>query len=113
MTEILITRKAVSIVFIAILLSIAGIFLGGLTGILLVVIGVAMLLGFIGGELVKIIFAEFGVFIGIISIIMISILFGYLSSLLFGFIVGMFIAIVIPTVIIIYNARAKDFLRRP
>ena len=113
MTEILITRKALTIVFIAALSLVSGIFLSGFVGILLIVIGVAMILGYIGGEIVKIIFTEFGVFMGILSIILISILFGYLSSLFFGIVSGIFIGMLVPTVIIIYNARAKDFLKRP
>lgn len=113
MTEILLNRKALAIVSIAALLLIFGVFLGGAGGFLLIVVGVAMFLGLIGGEIVKIIFIEFGVFIGIVSIILISILFGYLSSLFFGIVGGMFIGMLIPIVIIIYNTKAKDFLRRP
>jgi len=113
MNEILITRKALAIVFTAVLLLVSGIFLNGFIGLLLIVIGIAIFLGVIGGEVVKVIFRDFGVFLGILSIILISILFGYLSSLFFGVIVGMFIGMLVPIVIIIYNARAKDFLSRP
>ncbi len=113
MTEILITRKALWMFLIAAILLASGVFLGGFGGLLLIVIGVAMLFGLIAGEIVRIIFGKLGVFMGILTIILISILFGYLSSLFFGIITGMFIGILVPTVIIIYNARAKDFLKRP
>lgn len=113
MTEILITRKALWMVFTAALLLIAGVFLNGFVGLFLIVVGVAIFFGFVGGEVVKIIFSEFGVFIGVISIILISILFGFISSIFFSVIIGMFIGMLVPTVIIIYNAKAKDFLKRP
>jgi len=113
MKDGIISRKGLIIIIIGFSLLIFGNLFGDIGGLLLFITGAATILGFIGGEIVMIIISKCGGIVGIISIILISVLFGYLSSALFGWSGGIFVALISPIIIIIYNTKARDYFNRP
>lgn len=113
MDDGIISKKDLTVIIIGFVLLAFGIWMGGAGGVLFFTMGFAVILGFLGGQFVRIIVDEFGGLIGIVFIFVITILFGYLSSLIFGWALGIFIGFIVTIVIIILNVRASHFFNRP
>lgn len=113
MTDVLFSRKGMKILFTGIIFLAMGMFFGNVFGQFMLILGFGIILGFVGGEIVRYVVVEIGFILGLLSVLLVSIFFGYISSLFFGWAIGLLIGLIVLTIVIIYNISAREILKAP